>query len=68
MAGKEEQTEFYETHPGHASGLSKYQKRLYCVEDTELELSGDSNSERGRTIKLAFEMCDQTKLANDALC
>ena len=67
-AGKEDESEFYAVHAGSANTLSKYQKRLLCVDQTELELAGDLNSERGRSVRFAFETCDQSKLSEGLEC
>ena len=56
-AGKEDNSLFYPTTAGSSNSLSKYQKRLFCI-DQPIELSGDSNAEKGRMVKLGFEKAE----------
>ena len=66
-AGKEENSLFYPTLAGSSKSLSKYQKRLFCI-DEPLELSGDSSAETGRTVKLGFEKAEACAPDEDTDC
>jgi len=60
-------SDFYPAHEGSARDLSTYGKKLWCFDydkfadagyDHALEVQGDYNADKARTIKLTFEKCN----------
>lgn len=58
---------FFEPHTNSAGDIKFYYKKLKCIETDKLNIQGDYNSAKGRSLVLEFKKCEQT-LDNPITC
>ena len=59
LTGDKKQARFMPIHKASKSALKQYKDGFLCIEDEQLELYGDWNSDSARTIQISLERCSR---------